>query len=120
MRIPILIKQLRTRRVLEFYNGELYEGTGHYNKSILAKVDLNSGALLQEHDLASKYFGEGITILNDTIYQITWNEHVCLMYDMEFNPIGQFSYTGEGWGLTNDGNTYYYDQRKLRSCMEKS
>ena len=88
---------------LEFYKGELYEGTGHYNKSILAKVDLKTGSIVKKHELASKYFGEGITILNDTIYQITWNEHTCLMYDMEFNEIGQFTYNGEGWGLTNDG-----------------
>ena len=88
---------------LEFYKGELYEGTGHYNKSILAKVDLKSGGHLNKVDLESKYFGEGITILNDTIFQITWNERTCLLYDMEFNKIGQFSYDGEGWGLTNDG-----------------
>ena len=66
-------------------------------------MDLKSGGHLNKVDLESKYFGEGITILNDTIFQITWNERTCLLYDMEFNKIGQFSYDGEGWGLTNDG-----------------
>ena len=88
---------------LEFYGDKLFEGTGHYNKSILAEVDVNSGTILRQKNLESRYFGEGITILNDTIYQITWMEHTCLLYDMNLNQIGSFEYSGEGWGLTNDG-----------------
>lgn len=88
---------------LEFYQGKLFEGTGQYNKSILAEVDLNSGTKLREHQLDGSIFGEGITILNDTIYQITYLSQICYMYDMDFNQIGSFTYDGQGWGLCNDG-----------------
>jgi glutaminyl-peptide cyclotransferase len=88
---------------LEFYKGKLYEGTGHNGQSILGEVDLNSGKILRKIDLESRYFGEGITILNDTIYQITWSEKTCFVYDLNFNKIKEFSYDGEGWGLCNDG-----------------
>ncbi len=59
---------------LQIYNGELYEGTGNYGFSKLKKVDLQTGKTLQEISLDKKYFGEGITILNDTVYQLTWKE----------------------------------------------
>ena len=88
---------------IEFYKGILYEGTGQYNKSILAEVDLPSGTILQQHNLDGSIFGEGITILNDTIYQITYKAQICYMYDMSFNPLGSFTYSNEGWGLCNDG-----------------
>jgi glutamine cyclotransferase len=88
---------------LEFYKGKLYEGTGQKSQSILGEVDLNTGKILRKIDLATDYFGEGITILNDTIYQITWSEKTCFVYDLNFNIIKQFSYEGEGWGLCNDG-----------------
>lgn len=88
---------------LEFHNGKLFEGTGQYNQSVLAEVDLNSGAKLREHTLQGSVFGEGITILNDTIFQITYKSQICYLYDLDFNPIGNFKYDGEGWGLCNDG-----------------
>ncbi|MFT5821564.1 MAG: glutamine cyclotransferase [Crocinitomix sp.] len=88
---------------LEFYQGKLFEGTGQYNRSVLAEVDLTTGAQIRKHDLDGSIFGEGITILNDTIYQITYRAQTCYMYDMAFNQIGQFNYDGEGWGLCNDG-----------------
>lgn len=90
---------------LEFYKGRLYEGTGQYGQSILSEKELKSGLTLRKVDLEKRYFGEGITILNDTIYQITWVEKVCFMYDMNFNKIGEFTYEGEGWGLCNDGKS---------------
>lgn len=59
---------------LTVYNGVLYEGTGHYGQSKLLKVDIKTGKPLQQVSLDSIYFGEGITILNDTVYQLTWKE----------------------------------------------
>lgn len=88
---------------LEFYKGKFFEGTGQYNQSILAEVDLTSGTKLREHALDGSIFGEGITVLNDTIYQLTYTAGICYVYDMDFNLLNEFSYTGQGWGLCNDG-----------------
>ena len=89
---------------LEFHDGDLYEGTGLKGKSSLRRVELRTGRILQIHRLPSEYFGEGITILGDKIYQLTWQNGVCFVYDRRtFRQITQFRYYGEGWGLTNDG-----------------
>lgn len=90
---------------LEFYKGKLYESTGQKGASLIAEVDLHSGNKIRTVDLAPQFFGEGLTILNDTIYQLTWQSRVCKLYDMEFNSIGEFHYEGEGWGLTNNGKS---------------
>jgi len=87
---------------LEFYKGQLFEGTGQYNQSILAEVDLETGEKIREHALDDRIFGEGITILNDTIYQITYRASQCYVYDMDFNQLTTYDYYGEGWGLCND------------------
>jgi glutamine cyclotransferase len=105
---------------LLFYKGELFESTGNYGKSKLLKVDLSTGKALKSIDLDKKYFGEGLVILNDTIYQLTWKEKVVLLYDMNFKKIGERSFaSAEGWGMTTDGkniiasdggsNLYYYE-----------
>lgn len=93
---------------LEFDGDQLYEGTGGRDDatgiSIIAKVDLNSGEVQQKIDLEKKYFGEGITIIGDQLYQLTWQEHTCFVYNKDsFDELKQFTYTGEGWGLCNDG-----------------
>lgn len=88
---------------LEFYKGRLFEGTGQLGQSILAETDLVTGKILRKLNLENRFFGEGITIINDTIYQITWSEKTCFAYDMSFNKIKEFNYEGEGWGLTNNG-----------------
>jgi glutamine cyclotransferase len=90
---------------LEFYNGDFYESTGQYGTSYVAKVDLKNGYALEKVELPSTYFGEGLTILNDTVYQITWQSGLCKMYNMKFEAIGEMQYTGEGWGLTNNGKS---------------
>lgn len=90
---------------LEFYKGKLFEGTGQYGKSILAEVDLRTGKHVRKHVLEAQYFGEGITILNDTIYQISYTEHTCIVYNMNFEKIKEYSYSGEGWGLCNNGKS---------------
>lgn len=89
---------------LQIYNGELYEGTGNYGFSKLKKVDLQTGKTLREISLDKKYFGEGITILNDTVYQLTWKEKKVFVYTLkDFKKIKEFDVDIEGWGLTNDG-----------------
>lgn len=91
---------------LEFHGGHLYEGTGLKGKSSLRRVELRTGRVLQIHRLPSEYFGEGITILGDKLYQLTWQNGVCFVYDRRtFRQITQFRYNGEGWGLTNDGKS---------------
>jgi len=92
---------------LEYRDGFLYEGTGDVEKigkSKLAKIDLKTGKDLQKINLEPGYFGEGITLLNGKIYQMTWQENKCFLYDAKtFTKLKEFSYEGEGWGLTNDG-----------------
>lgn len=85
-------------------NGSLYEGTGQYGKSSLRRVDLQTGRVEQSVPVDAKIFGEGITELDDHIYQLTWENHLGLIYDRQtFRIVGSFRYAGEGWGLTTDG-----------------
>ena len=93
---------------LDFHNGFLYEGTGGKQGddffSSLRKVEFTTGKVLQKHDLAREYFGEGITIFGDKIYQVTWKEMTAFEYDLEtFKLLRELRYSGEGWGLANDG-----------------
>lgn len=95
---------------LEFHNGFLYESTGQYGKSKLRKVAYKTGEVLKNIDLGSQYFGEGLTILNNNLYQLTWKENIGLIYDVEtFERTGSFNYgdSKEGWGLCNDGQVIY-------------
>ncbi|GLB52430.1 glutamine cyclotransferase [Neptunitalea chrysea] len=95
---------------LEFYNDTLYESTGLRGKSSLRKVDYKTGEVLKKIDLNPKYFGEGITILNNKIYQLTWQSMVGFVYDVHtFEKEKTFSFVDskEGWGLCNDGNNIY-------------
>ncbi len=87
---------------LEFYKGELYEGTGEEGESQLRKLDLKTGKVLKKIDLDKQYFGEGITFFGDKIYQLTWQSHVVFQYDLDFKPIRQFHIPTEGWGITHD------------------
>ena len=91
---------------LEYYNGFLYEGTGRKGSSFIRKVELKTGKSLQQKDLDETYFGEGITILNNKIYQLTWQSGIGFVYDLEsFEKEKEFKYTKsrEGWGLANNG-----------------
>ncbi|HEX7845664.1 MAG TPA: glutaminyl-peptide cyclotransferase [Chitinophagaceae bacterium] len=86
------------------YKGEMYEGTGLETRSKLMKVDLKTGKSLQSIKLDDKYFGEGITILHDTLYQLTWQNKVVFMYSLkDFKKLGEFPLGTDGWGITNDG-----------------
>ncbi|PCH50667.1 MAG: glutamine cyclotransferase [Flavobacteriaceae bacterium] len=91
---------------LEFYNGFLYEGTGRKGASSIRKVELKTGKVLQQQDIDEQYFGEGITIFNQKLIQLTWQSGIGFVYNLEtFKKEKEFKYTKsrEGWGLTNDG-----------------
>lgn len=89
---------------LEFNEGTLYEGTGQKGMSFVAQVDLNSGKINKQMGLDANYFGEGITVLGGKLYQLTWQEQKCFVYDKKTLQIEKdLAYNGEGWGLCNDG-----------------
>ena len=89
---------------LVFKDGFLYEGTGLNGQSELRKVDLETGAVLQSRKLPDQYFGEGITIFGERIYQLTYRSKTGFVYDKEtFELLKEFTYPTEGWGLTHDG-----------------
>ena len=95
---------------LEFYKGVLYESTGQYGESKLRALDYKNDAILNNVNLSRSYFGEGLTVLNDKIYQLTWKEGRGLIYDVNtFETLGSFNYgqSKEGWGLCNDGRQLY-------------
>jgi glutaminyl-peptide cyclotransferase len=89
---------------LQFLDGFLYEGTGQNGQSSIRKVKLETGEVLQKRDLDEQHFGEGITIFDDELFQLTWQSGVAFVYDRHtFGPKRTFKYSGEGWGLTRDG-----------------
>lgn len=93
---------------LEFHKGVLLESTGLEGRSSLRKVDPVTGKPKELKKLDNKLFGEGITVLNDTLYQLTWQNHKVLMYDPKtFKPLGDLNWSNEGWGITNDGRSLY-------------
>ena len=90
---------------LEFIDGFLYESTGLWGESTLRKVDLKTGKVLESIDLQDQYFGEGITIMNDRIIQLTWISNKGFVYEKDsFELISEFTYPTEGWGITNDNS----------------
>jgi glutaminyl-peptide cyclotransferase len=89
---------------LQYVDGDLYEGSGLYGHSSLRHVDLETGTVEKQVPLAEQYFGEGIYVLDDRIYQLTWQSHIGFIYDRaSFEQVDQFTYPTEGWGLTYDG-----------------
>jgi glutamine cyclotransferase len=95
---------------LEYRDGFLYEGTGLPGRSSVRKVDLATGRVVQKYDLPQPFFGEGITVLNGQIFEITYTTQTGFVYDkasFDRGPKANFSYPGEGWGLTNDGKQIY-------------
>lgn len=84
--------------------GNLFEGTGQYGESVLRQVDVESGRILRQVSLNRRIFGEGITVLRDKIYQLTWKRRTVFVYDKAtFKLVRTHKYSGEGWGLTHDG-----------------
>jgi len=93
---------------LVYRDGFLYEGTGLNGRSQLRKVRLETGEVVQHADLSSEFFGEGIAIAGNKIFQLTWQSQVGFVYNLaDFKLLRQFSYPGEGWGLTSHGNEIF-------------
>jgi glutaminyl-peptide cyclotransferase len=89
---------------LEFYNNQLLESTGQYGESKVMYIDQKTGKAIKQTDVEATCFGEGITVLNNKMYEITWKEQKCFVYDVTTLTLEKtISYTGEGWGLCNDG-----------------
>ncbi|HQW83859.1 MAG TPA: glutaminyl-peptide cyclotransferase [Ferruginibacter sp.] len=91
---------------LEFHNGKLYEGTGDFETSSLRITDALTGKVEKKHMMGTdSIFGEGITIFNKKIYQLTWESNIVYVYDINNldMPIKTFKWPYEGWGLTNNG-----------------
>ena len=89
---------------LLFHNGFLYESTGRFGASSVRKVDLETGRVLQMRGLPKDRFGEGLTVVGDRLVQLTWRSRTAYVYDLEtLEPMGQFYYQTEGWGLAYDG-----------------
>ena len=117
---------------LLIYNGSLYESTGNYGRSKLLKINLASGKPEKEVKLDSTYFGEGIAILRDTIYQLTYKTGVAFVYTLkDFKKIKQVPFStesGEGWGMTTDGtyliatdgssNIYYFEPSSFKQVKK--
>lgn len=103
-------------------DGELYEGTGLWGRSRLTRSEFPGGRVLGSVSLAPEYFGEGVTVMGDEVFQLTYTSHLCFVYDRESLELRRtFSYPTEGWGLTHDGKSlimsdgsstlYYLDPR---------
>ena len=93
---------------LQFVDGLLWEGTGEYGGSRLQYTDLTTGKSRVVATLPKEHFGEGITLLGDKIYQLTWQNGVMHIYDRKsYKRLEQRHYKGEGWGLTTDGQWLY-------------
>ena len=123
---------------LEFHDNQLFEGTGLEGSSSIYRINLQSGKSKEEYKLDNQYFGEGITILNNKVYELTYKNKVGFVYDLNtFKLLNTWTYkSAEGWGLTNDGhslimsdgteNIYYIspdsfqEERKIQVCDDKS
>ena len=90
---------------LLFHDDSLYESTGSPDRivSSLRRVDIETGRVEQRHDIDSRYFAEGLALVGDRLFQLTWQQNVAFVYDLDFRQIATHEYAGEGWGLTYDG-----------------
>ncbi len=90
---------------LLFHDGFLYESTGLYGESTLRQTEITSGTVVRQVELPDELFGEGLTRINERLIQITWKEQRALVYAIDsFEVINEYTYEGEGWGLTFDGD----------------
>jgi glutamine cyclotransferase len=87
---------------LVVHDGELVESTGLYGASTIRATDPRTGRVRTRAFLSPDVFGEGVTLFSDTLYVLSWREHTCFLYGLDFIPRGQKTYEGEGWGLTHD------------------
>lgn len=93
---------------LAYRDGFLYEGTGLNGRSSLRKVRLETGEVVRHVELAPEFFGEGVTLLKNEVVQLTWQSHKGFIYGLrDFRLLREFSYPGEGWGLTSNGREIF-------------
>ena len=93
---------------LLWHNGSLYESTGLEGRSSVRRVELATGRPVVTKKLDDNLFGEGLALLDGKLYQLTWQNNKAFVYDLEtFDKVGEFDYSGEGWGLTTDGKHLY-------------
>ncbi|MGI9249639.1 MAG: glutaminyl-peptide cyclotransferase [Pseudohongiellaceae bacterium] len=91
---------------LSYHDGYLYESIGKYGQSTLSRLQLETGEVVQSRKLSRRYFGEGIEIIGERIYQLTWRENMVFVYDLEsFEAAGTHYNPSEGWGLAFDGES---------------
>jgi len=90
---------------LVYVDGVLYESTGQYGRSGVRRVDLATGAVERSVPISSDQFGEGLAMLGDRLYQLTWKSGVAYVYDTTLRKLDSLQYQGEGWGLTTDGTS---------------
>jgi glutaminyl-peptide cyclotransferase len=96
---------------LFFHDGFLYESTGEEGSSSLRRVELETGKVVQSFDLPAEDFGEGIAMIGDKIYMLTWQQEMGRVFDAKtFKVIKEFDYKGQGWGMTTDGSALYMTQ----------
>ena len=89
---------------LLYNDGFLYESTGQYGQSSLRKVELETGAVVQLHQLDDRFFGEGLALFGNRLLQLTWRANKGFAYRLDsFEPLAEFAYPTEGWGLTHNG-----------------
>ncbi|SCX97889.1 glutaminyl-peptide cyclotransferase [Nonlabens sp. Hel1_33_55] len=94
---------------LEFHDGQLYESTGQYGESDVRITQVETGDVIKKEELGRDIFAEGLTILNNKLYQLTWRSRFGYVYDLDLNETETFKYnqSKEGWGLANDGEFLY-------------
>ena len=86
------------------HGGKFYESTGQYGGSSVRRVQIETGRVEQRRDVDARYFGEGLEVVGNRLFQLTWKERTAFVYDLDdFSEVGRFEYDGEGWGLTYDG-----------------
>jgi len=118
------------RKDWSFFGDDLYEGTGMHRQSTLRRVELSTGKVLKKIKLGDTYFGEGITIIGDRIYQLTWQSKIGFIYNRTtFEKIKDWKYPTEGWGLTHDdthlilsdgsSTIFFYDIQNPEKLIKK-
>ena len=91
---------------LVYQNDHFFESTGGWGSSEIRKINKHTGKVINFKKLQSKYFGEGITIYDNKIFQVTWKSNKGFVYDINnFKLLDDFNIYGQGWGLTNDGQS---------------
>ncbi|HEX6126004.1 MAG TPA: glutaminyl-peptide cyclotransferase [Pyrinomonadaceae bacterium] len=93
---------------LVYHDGFLYESTGQEGESTLRRVNLETGKIVQKYDLPDEVFAEGIAIMGDKIYQLSWRDRMAWVYSLaDFRLLREVRYNDDGWGLTHNGTNLF-------------